>query len=76
MTRCVGRRPMDKEMAKRGHAFVRYADAPNVARGMRHLAAVRVTGNGRCWSRNSAMAIHIALPNALFDKRGVPRLGP
>jgi hypothetical protein len=37
-------------------------------------AAKRVAGNGRRWWRNSALAIHIALPNALFDKLGVPRL--
>ena len=38
-------------------------------------AAAQVAANGRRWWRNSAMAIHIALPNALFDKLGVPRLG-
>ena len=45
------------------------------ARGMRNHAAAQVAANGRRWWRNSAMAIHIALPNALFDKLGVPRLG-
>jgi RNA-directed DNA polymerase len=40
----------------------------------RHAAA-QVAANGRRWWRNSAMAIHIALPNTLFDKLGVPRLG-
>jgi len=44
------------------------------ARGMGADAARRVAGNSRRWWRNSAMAIHIALPNALFDKLGVPRL--
>jgi len=47
-----------------------------VARGMSADAAARVAANGRRWWHNSAMAIHIALPNALFDKLGVPRLGP
>jgi hypothetical protein len=28
------------------------------------------------WRRNSAMAIHIALPDTLFDKLGVRRLAP
>lgn len=46
------------------------------ARGMSDLAARRVAGNGRRWWHNSAMAIHLALPNALFDKLGVPRLAP
>jgi hypothetical protein len=26
------------------------------------------------WWHNSAMALHIALPNRLFDRLGVPRL--
>ena len=42
--------------------------------GMSSLAAAQVAANARrCW-RNSAMAVDIALPNALFDKLGVPRL--
>lgn len=45
-----------------------------VARGMPVNAAARVAANGRRWWHNSAMAIHMALPNALFDKLGVPRL--
>jgi RNA-directed DNA polymerase len=45
------------------------------ARGMGRHAAAQVAANGRRWWRNSAMAIHIALPNTLFDKLGVPRLG-
>ena len=44
------------------------------ARGMSDLAARRVAANGRRWWRNSAMALHIALPNSLFDRLGVPRL--
>ena len=30
--------------------------------------------SGRSRWRNSAMAIHIALPNSFFDELGVPRL--
>lgn len=45
-----------------------------VARGMSSQAAAQVASNARRWWHNSAMAIHIALPNALFDKLGVPRL--
>src|SRR5713101_7587282 len=45
-----------------------------IARGLSDLDARRVAANGRRWWRNSAMAIHLALPNALFDKLGVPRL--
>jgi RNA-directed DNA polymerase len=44
------------------------------ARGLSRSAAARVAGNGRRWWKNSAMAIHIALPNKLFDQLGVPRL--
>ena len=44
------------------------------ARGMSSHAAARVARNGRRWWRNSAMAIHIALPNTLFDELGLPRL--
>jgi RNA-directed DNA polymerase len=47
-----------------------------VARGMSGRAAAQVAANARRWWRNSAMAIHIALPNAVFDKLGVPRLSP
>jgi group II intron reverse transcriptase/maturase len=44
------------------------------ARGLSELAAARVAANGRRWWRNSAMAIHIALPNSYFDQLGLPRL--
>jgi hypothetical protein len=37
-------------------------------------AASRVAGNGRRWWHNSALDLHIALPNRLFDELGVPRL--
>jgi RNA-directed DNA polymerase len=45
-----------------------------VARGTPDLAARRVAANARRWWRNAAMALHLALPNALFDQLGVPRL--
>jgi RNA-directed DNA polymerase len=45
-----------------------------VARGMSSDAASRVAVNSRRWWHNSAMALHIALPNRLFDQLGVPRL--
>jgi len=43
-------------------------------RGMSRRAAAKVAVNGRRWWKNSAMAIHIALPNSLFDELGLPRL--
>jgi hypothetical protein len=44
------------------------------ARGLSEHAAARVAANGRRWCRNARMSIHIALPNALYDDMGVPRL--
>jgi RNA-directed DNA polymerase len=44
------------------------------ARGMSPAAAAKVASNTRRWWRNSAMDIHIALPNKLFDQLGVVRL--
>jgi group II intron reverse transcriptase/maturase len=55
---------------KRGRTIYREL----VARGMSDHAARRVAANGRRWWRNSAMALHIALPNTLFETLGVPRL--
>jgi group II intron reverse transcriptase/maturase len=55
---------------KRGRTIYREL----VARGLSTDAAAMVAGNGRRWWRNSAMAIHIALPNRYFDELGVPRL--
>ena len=55
---------------KRGRTIYREL----VARGMPNGAARRVAANGRRWWHNSAMALHIALPNTLFDALGVPRL--
>lgn len=45
-----------------------------VARGVRPRTAAEVAANTRRWWRNSAMAIHHALPNRMFDELGLPRL--
>jgi group II intron reverse transcriptase/maturase len=55
---------------KRGEVMYREL----VARGMSPDAARRVAAKSRRWWHNSAMALHIALPNRLFDELGVPRL--
>jgi RNA-directed DNA polymerase len=44
------------------------------ARGMSDYAARQVAANSCRWWRNSAMALHIALPNTLFNWLGVPKL--
>jgi group II intron reverse transcriptase/maturase len=44
------------------------------ARGLSEAKARRVAANARRWWKNSAYAIHVALPNSLFDELGVPRL--
>ena len=44
------------------------------ARGMSEHAARQVAANGRRWWHNSTMALHLVLPNKLFDDLGVPRL--
>jgi RNA-directed DNA polymerase len=44
------------------------------ARGLSRVAAAQVAANAQCWWHNSAMALHVALPNAHFDELGVPRL--
>jgi group II intron reverse transcriptase/maturase len=46
-----------------------------VARGVGPDQAAQVASNTRRWWRNSAMMIHHALPNRLFDELGLPRLG-
>ena len=46
------------------------------ARGMTERTAAKVAANTRRWWANSAIAIHIALPNRYFDELGVPRLAP
>ncbi|RUT95397.1 group II intron reverse transcriptase/maturase [Mesorhizobium sp. USDA-HM6] len=45
-----------------------------LARGMSHQAARGVAANARRWWHNSAMSLHIALPNRFFDKLGLPQL--
>jgi len=45
-----------------------------MARGMSDRGARKVAANARRWWHNSAMNLHIALPNRLFDNLGVPRL--
>jgi RNA-directed DNA polymerase len=44
------------------------------ARGVSVSTAAWVARNGRRWWKNSAMDIHLALPNQLFDELGLPRL--
>jgi hypothetical protein len=61
------RRYLEAGVLANGVVIERYEGTPD-------LDARRVAANGRRWWRNSAMAIHLALPNALFDKLGVPRL--
>lgn len=43
-------------------------------RGVRPTTAATVAANTRRWWRNSAMAIHHALPSRMFDELGLPRL--
>ena len=45
-----------------------------VARGLTRDLAARIAANTRRWWKNAAMALHIALPNRLFDQMGLPRL--
>ena len=37
--------------------------------------AAKVAANGRSWWRNSAILIHVALPNSYFDHLGIPPIG-
>jgi group II intron reverse transcriptase/maturase len=46
-----------------------------IARGLDPDTAAQVAGHTRRWWKNSAMAIHRALPNRLFAEMGLPRLG-
>jgi hypothetical protein len=46
-----------------------------VSRGLTPDLAAQVAANARRWWKNSAMALHLALPNRLFDRLGLPRLG-
>jgi RNA-directed DNA polymerase len=44
--------------------------------GLSRRDAAGVASHTRQWWRISNSAIHKALPNSFFDKRGLPRLGP
>ncbi len=44
------------------------------ARGLSVDLAAKVAANARRWWKNSAIGIHVALPNSYFDELGVPRL--
>ena len=46
----------------------------NGPRGLSEAKARQVPANARRWWKNSAYAIHVALPNSLVDELGVPRL--
>lgn len=63
-------RALQLKQGKRGTTIFRELRA----RGLSVHAAAKVAANGRCWWRNSAMAINIALPNSLVDELGLPRL--
>jgi group II intron reverse transcriptase/maturase len=47
-----------------------------VARGTSADLAARIAANTRRWWHNSAIGLHVALPNRYFDQLGVPRLRP
>jgi group II intron reverse transcriptase/maturase len=47
-----------------------------VARGTPADLAARIAANTRRWWHNSAIGLHVALPNRYFDQLGVPRLRP
>jgi RNA-directed DNA polymerase len=47
-----------------------------VARGVNRDTAARAAANVRRWWRNSSRALHLVLPNKLFDGLGLPRLAP
>ena len=64
-------RALQLKQWKRGRTVFRELHA----RGMSRDAAAKVAAHARRWWRNSAMGIHIALPNKLYDELGVPRLG-
>ena len=56
---------------KRGRTM--YAEL--MKRGCSQDRAAIIAGNARRWWRNSAMNLNGALPNAYFDRLGIPRLG-
>jgi len=46
-----------------------------IARGLNPDLAAQVAAHTCSWWKNSAMKIHLALPNRWFDELGLPRLG-
>jgi RNA-directed DNA polymerase len=64
-------RALQLKQWKRGRTIYRELRA----RGLSASQAAKVQGNARRWWKNSAMAIHYALPNSLFAGLGLPRLG-
>jgi len=63
-------RALQLKQWKRGRTIYRKL----VERGTSTRIAAQVAANGRRWWRNSAKLIHVALPNTVFDKLGVPQL--
>ena len=63
-------RALQLKHSKRGPVIYRELRS----RGMTDHRSRQLAANSRRWWHNSAKAIHIALPNALFDELGVARL--
>jgi RNA-directed DNA polymerase len=59
---------VDKELERRGHAFVRYADDCNVYVRSK-IGAARIAFNGRRWWKNSGMLINVAFPISMTGVR-------
>jgi len=64
-------RALQLKQWKRGRTIYREL----VSRGVGPRTAASVAGNSRRWWKNSAMGIHVALPNRLFAEMGLPQLG-
>jgi RNA-directed DNA polymerase len=65
-------RAMQLKQWKRGRTIYRELRK----RGLSSAAAAQVAANACRWWHNSAMKLHIALPNTYFVGLGVPRLAP
>ena len=65
-------RAIELKQWKRGKTVFREL----VRRGVGERTAAKIAGNTRSWWRNSAMALHIALPNRYFHELGLPSLAP
>ena len=63
-------RALQLKQWKRGKTIYREL----IRRGASARVAAQVAAYARRWWHNSAMAIHIAMPNTFFDELGVPRL--